>query len=85
MKSLILTLAAVFTAASLHAAEPARTGQVKVAFQLDQDGITDAWVYEPADVPAATLDCLANAVNAEDWSDLVENPAEITRVYDLAE
>lgn len=70
---------------ALRVAEPTRTGDVKVAFQIDIDGLTDAWVTEPIDVPAATLECLAAAVEAEDWADLVESPAEISRVYALVE
>jgi hypothetical protein len=59
-------------------------GEVMLAFQLDESGLADSWVVDPAELPFGVKTCFANAVYGVDWSHVVRKPAEITQRFTVS-
>ena len=53
-------------------------GKVNIGFQIDQDGLQDAWVTDVEAIPDGPKSCFASAIYGVDWSGISEEPIEIT-------
>ncbi len=58
-------------------------GEVMIAFQLDESGLTESWVVRDAELPFGIRTCFANAVYGLDWSHIVRHPAEVSQRFTL--
>jgi hypothetical protein len=61
--------------------DPRIDGTAMLAFQIGPAGLTDVWLAEHADLPAAAATCFSSAVYAVDWAGLSDSPFEITQRY----
>jgi hypothetical protein len=64
--------------------EPTAPVNVMIGFEIDAKGLTRSWIERDAEVPMGVKSCFANAVYGLDWSHIVENPAKITKDFDLS-
>jgi hypothetical protein len=60
---------------------PLTDGGVMIGFGIDAGGLHKSWVQSDAKIPFGPRTCLANAVYGIDWSNLTDEPAEITYRY----
>ena len=60
------------------ALDPDLEGQVNIGFQLNADGLEDAYVLDHSDVPLGPLSCFAAAVGEVDWAGVTADPLEVT-------
>ena len=60
------------------ALDPDLEGQVNIGFQLNADGLQDAYVVDHSDVPLGPLSCFAAAVGEVDWAGVTADPLEVT-------
>lgn len=58
--------------------DPGLAGEVEIGFQLEHDGLTQAWVEDHSDVPFGPRSCFGAAIAAADWSGVGEEPLEVT-------
>ncbi len=58
--------------------DPAIAGKVRLAFQLDADGLSDVWIDEHDDVAPDLLQCFSDAVYDADWSGISPEPLQVT-------
>jgi hypothetical protein len=61
--------------------DPSIDGTAMLAFQIGPAGLTDVWLAEHADLPAAAATCFSSAVYAVDWTGIADGPIEITQRY----
>jgi hypothetical protein len=61
--------------------DPSIDGTATLAFQIGPAGLTDVWLAEHAELPAAAATCFSSAVYAIDWAGLTDGPIEITQRY----
>ncbi len=59
-------------------------GEVMIGFDIDRNGLQKSWVQSNVEVPFGPRTCFANAVYGIDWSNIVEQPGEITNRYGLS-
>jgi hypothetical protein len=67
--------------ASWKELDPRIDATAMLAFQIGPAGLTDVWLAEHAELPAAAATCFSSAVYAIDWAGLTEAPIEITQRY----
>jgi RNA polymerase sigma-70 factor (ECF subfamily) len=61
------------------------SGEVMVAFGISKDGLRKVWIVDGGtEVPIGQQSCLTNAVHGHDWSNIVDEPIEVTKKFDLA-
>ncbi len=58
--------------------DPGLAGEVEIGFQLEHDGLTEAWVVDHSDVPFGPRSCFGAAIAAADWSGVGDEPLEVT-------
>jgi hypothetical protein len=63
------------------ALDPEKTPEVMIGFELDRSGLTRSFVENAEDVPFGPRSCLSNAVYGLDWSNIVEQPAKVTKRF----
>lgn len=63
--------------------DPDLEGRVVVGFQLDADGLQDAWIADHSEVPFGPLSCFSAAVYEVDWSGVSEDPVEVTFPFEF--
>jgi hypothetical protein len=63
------------------ALDPEKTPEVMIGFELDRSGLTRSFVENAEDVPFGPKTCLSNAVYGIDWSNIVEQPAKVTKRF----
>jgi hypothetical protein len=61
--------------------DPSIDGTAMLAFQIGSEGLTEVWLAEHAELPAAAATCFSSAVYAVDWAGLTDSPIEITQRY----
>lgn len=64
---------------------PELEGSVMVGFEIDQDGLQEAWIEDVDAVPEGPLDCFGDAVHSLDWAGVTENPLQITTRFEIAD
>jgi hypothetical protein len=52
-----------------------------IGFDLDGKGLQKSWIQSDDEIPFGPRSCLANAVYGIDWSNIVDQPLEITHRY----
>lgn len=57
--------------------------EVMVAFQISKDGLKKAWTVDGNEVPPGPRTCLASVVHGLDWANIVDEPAEVTKLFKL--
>ncbi len=63
--------------------EPGLEGRVLVEFELDERGLSDAWIADHDGVPEGTLDCFSEAVWHIDWEGTVALPLTVSLPFVL--
>ena len=61
--------------------DPDIHGRVSLAFQLDKSGLGKVWIKDWAQVPQGPLSCFASAVYGVDWSNITDQPIEISNHF----
>jgi len=60
------------------------SGEVMVAFGISKDGLGKVWIVDGGtEVPIGQQGCLTNAVHGQNWSNIVDEPVEVTKRFDL--
>lgn len=69
--------------ANWDAMDAGATGEVMLVFQIDKKGLQKSWVDSAVELPFGPRSCIANAVYGLDWSNIVEQPAQISQRFEL--
>lgn len=63
---------------------PRFEGSLVIRFQVEADGLQDAWVEDVDSIPDEVLPCFSDAVYGPDWSGLTQEPIEVTRGFEVS-